>query len=399
MLHGLAVVAGSLTVLFFAGFPAAGPAAVNLCMAEELCPTCHGSGRLDNSIQSPKAAELEGKVIYCSERIARDAKGKGSAFVPCGAKCQAPTKNAEAQAEFAKYQAGVDAWLATNASISKTIKPRTPFVFVRTEHFDLIYGLPKVTLETRETFDLHAGAHLYAERLETAYRWFCDLLQLEDAQMRVLRHQVFLFDDLKSLVTAAPLYAELNTDRAGHKIGDPSVLVTWRDKNVFGKDDAAFHKHVVHHLTHMIQGIWTLKVWLAERAGWLDEGLAHVAEMRLFEVAGNSCNTESEELDYPDENWEPMVLRSVNANETIAFAKMMTKKSHELSHDEHMFAWSFTDFLLARPDGPVVIQQLMRGVKEKREIREVFREATGFTTVNFDEAWKAWVKENYSLKP
>lgn len=399
MLHGLALVLASIVAVIPTGLPVAAPAAVAACPQDELCPTCHGSGRLDNAIQSPKAAELEGKVIYCSERIARDPKGKGSSFVPCGAKCQARTKSAEAQAEFAKYETAVDAWLANNASISKTLKPRTPFVFVRTEHFDLIYGLPKVTLETRETFDLHAGAHLYAERLETAYRWFCELLKIEDAQMRVLRHQVFLFDDLKSLVTAAPLYAELSTDRAGHKIGDPSVLVTWRDKNVFGKNDAAFHKHVVHHLTHMIQGVWTLKVWLAERAGWLDEGLAHVAEMRLFQAAGNSCNTESEELDYPDENWEPIVLRKVLANDTIAFANVMTKKSHELSHDEHMAAWSFTDFLLHREDGPAVIQQLMKGVKEKREMREVFREATGFTTVNFDDAWKAWVKDNYSLKP
>lgn len=403
MRHGLAfaavVAAGVLSGVLSSASPTPGPSSPRIQDSNELCPTCHGSGRLDNALKNPKALELESKVIYCSERIARDQAGKGCTFVPCGAKCQAPTKNAEAKAEFDAYAAAVDEWLATNASISKTIKPRTPFVFIRTEHFDLVYGLPKVTLETRETFDLHAGAHLYAERLEAAYRWFCDLLKIDDSQMRVLRHRVFLFDDLKSLTIAAPIYAELSTDRAGHKIGDPSVLVTWRDKNVFGKDDAAFHKHVVHHLTHMIQGIWYLKVWLAERAGWLDEGLAHVAEMRLFGLAGNSCNTESEEADYADENWEPAVLRSVLANDTVSFAKVMTKKAHELNHDEHMFAWSFTDFLLHRADGAAVVQQLMKGVKDKREMREVFREATGYSTVNVDEAWRTWVKENYSLKP
>lgn len=399
MNHGLAFALAVLAGTVFCAPARTAPRAAPTCGDDELCPTCHGSGRFDNALKNAKQAELEGKVIYCSERIARDPKGKGCAFVPCGPKCGATTKAAEANAEFATYTTAVDAWLKNNESISKTIKPRTPFVFIRTEHFDLIYGLPKVTLETRETFDLHGGAHLYAERLETAYRWFCELLAIDDAQMRVKRHQVFLFDDLKSLTIAAPLYAELNTDRAGHKVGDPSVLVTWRDKNVFGKNDPAFHKHVVHHLTHMIQGVWYLKVWLKERAGWLDEGLAHVAEMRLFKLSGNSCNTESEEVDYPDENWEPLVLRSVLANDTVTFANVMTKKAHELNHAEHMFAWSFTDFLLHRPDGPVLIQKLMKGVKEQREMREVFREATGFTTVNVDEAWKDWVKANYSLKP
>jgi hypothetical protein len=55
--------------------------------------------------------------------------------------------------------------------------------------------------------------------------------------------------------------------------------------------------------------------------------------------------------------------------------------------------------LLHRPDAAEVMRKYMRGIKDKKEAREVFRDATGFTTVNFDEAWKAWVKENYKLKP
>ena len=66
-------------------------------------------------------------------------------------------------------------------------------------------------------------------------------------------------------------YAALATDRAARVVGDPSILVTWRDKSIF-KSDSSFHQHVVHHVIHNLCGVFHLKFWLADDAGWLEPG-------------------------------------------------------------------------------------------------------------------------------
>ena len=362
--------------------------------ADKLCPKCKTTGRLENPID-PKIAEMEAKVLRCSWVVSKDKKGRGLPFVPCG-RCLAPSKAAEVQAEFDPLAAEIDAWMEANDGISKTLRPRKPFLFLETTHFDLVFGLPKVKLGKRKTLDMHAAAHLYAERLESLYAWFQETLDYDDELARVTKHQVFLLPDLRTLMTAAMEYAQTPTDRAGRAVGDPSVFVTWRDKAVF-KSDASFHQHVSHHMIHQFLGVYFLKIWLVEKAGWLEEGLANYAEMTHFERAGNSCNTEDSEEDMADENWESPTRKLVERKRQIPFAELKNKRADQLGRNDHLQAWSIVDWMMRTK--PENLPLLIRDLKQDVPLRTTFKKHYGHSIVGFDLVWQEWVKENYSLEP
>jgi len=138
--------------------------------------------------------------------------------------------------------------------------------------------------------------------------------------------------------------------------------VTWRDKAVF-KTDESFHQHVVHHMTHQFLGVYYLKVWLVERAGWLEEGLANYAEMQLFGRAGNSCNTEDSEEDMADEHWESPTRKLVMKKDDIPFAQLVTKRADQMGRNDHLQAWSVVDWMMRQ--APEKIPELVRKITDE----------------------------------
>jgi len=362
---------------------------------DKLCPKCDTTGRVPNEIKQRELAELEAGTLRCSWHISRDKKGRGLPFLPC-ARCLAPSKAAAVQREFDALAAEIDAWMESCAAIDKNLRPRNELIHIQTEHFDLIFGLERVRISKTLVLSAHAGAHLYAERLEEFYGWFQELIGYTDEEARVLKHQVFLLGDLRTLMKAADEYAMAPTDRSSRAVGDPSVYVTWFDKSVFGSD-RNFHRHVVHNISHQMLGVLFLKFWLVNTAGWFEEGLASACEMRLFQTAGNSCNTEQGEEDLEDGDWEPLVKRAVLAGKTIPFAELRNKRADMLSGREHLFAWSFTDYLMAQ--SPEKLPEFIRRLKTDVDVRDCLRDLYGLTVMGFDEAWSEWVKGTYRLKP
>lgn len=361
------------------------------------CGKCKTTGKVANpQAAAGRLAEQEARVRFCSTRLAADKKGRNLPFLPCE-KCAAPSLAAAARAEFEKGAAAADAWLAARLAVDANLEPREPFVHIETTHFRLTFGLPKVVLEDKRVLPAHDAAHLYADRLETFYAWCQNLLGCTDKEARVALHQVFLMNDVRTLSKAATDYGQIFSDhRAGRAVGDPSVLVTWRDKGAF-PDDAALHRHVVHNVSHLLVGTFFQKIWLVERAGWLEEGLANHAEMELFGLSGNTCNTEQAEEDIPDSDWEPKVRQLLASGKAVPFAQLMSKRADQLSGDEHLVAWSVVDFLIARD--PKKLRELVIGVKKDAPMRDLLRDHYGLNPVGLDPLWSAWVLETYRQKP
>jgi hypothetical protein len=361
----------------------------------KLCSKCKSTGKLPNPLADEKWLALETDCLHCSVRVDRDKATGGFAEIPCK-NCPSVEVAQPFAADFAKRLEAERAWLAERRKIDAALRPRDAFVHIETTHFQLIFGIDKVVLKDRTTYDAHAAAHLYAKRLEELYKWCHDLLRTSDKEVRNTKHQIYLMGDERTLVKAGEVYASLNTDRAGRVVGDPSILTTWRNKSVF-KTDESFHQHVVHHVTHLLVGVFHLKVWLVDDAGWLEEGLAHVAEMQLFGQSGNSCNTEGTEEDMSDSDWEPVTRRVITEGRTVPFAVLMHKKAHLLTEHEHYLAWSYTDFLIRRK--PEALREMVIKIKEKKPIRDVLKEVYGLTTTGIDEEWREFVLASYRTKP
>jgi hypothetical protein len=392
---GLLARVATVFAALVAGLPAQQERDGRAARGDELCARCKTTGRIANPALDEDALERERDCLFCSYRIDRDPAGRGLEFVPCKG-CKSPSLEAKARSEFEARAKAADEWLAGRRKIDADLAARNKLIHVETKHFQLTFGLDKVVLENRTVLDPHAAAHLYAQRLEEHYAWILATIGYDDEQARNKVHQVYLMNDLRTLMKAAQLYAHLQTDRQARAVGDPSIIVTWRDKTNF-KTDASFHQHVVHHVTHNVIGVYYLMAWMAENAGWLEEGLANLAEMERFQKSGNSCNVEGSEEDMSDADWQPVVRKLAAGGKTRPFADWMNKRSDLLNAEEHYLAFSYTDFLWKRK--PEALPLLIKGLKERKEQRDLLRDLYGLSPLTIDEAWKTFVLETYRVKP
>lgn len=373
--------------------------------AQPFCAKCRNTGLIENPLavkQRKELAEyglLDEPNLRVSAYVDDDRKGASLPSLPCEG-CRAPEQTAAAREQLKQQHAAMIAWREERAQIETLVKPRDELVFVDTEHFRLVFGLRKVTLASKKVLDTRRAALLYAQRLEQFHDWFQARLGYDDGKARVTRHDIYLMGDLRTLQTVAHRYCNLPTDRAARAVGDPSILTTWPETGVYNRD-ADFHRHVLYHVSHLLLGVYHLKVWLVEYAGWLEEGIAHVGEMELFTLAGNTSSQERPDDDRADADWEPLVRELIARNRTISFAELMRKRADQLSTIEHQLAWSYTDFLF-KVHGHDVVRGLVEDLKEARDpnrLRDSLRDRCNLTVTGIDEVWQAWVLQNYRQKP
>lgn len=369
------------------------------------CAKCDNTGRIESKAWEKIRKEIEEfglqdePRLLVSFHIEQDRDGRGLDALPCE-RCRAPEVTKEAREALERQAKEREAWLAERRKIDALVKPRGDLAHVETEHFRLTFGIRKITLEDKRTFRTEQAALLYAKRLEDFYDWFQQLLGYTDEQARVTRHDVFLMGDLRTLMGVAHEYCNLPTDRAARAVGDPSVLCTWPETGVYRRD-GDFHRHVLYHVSHLLVGVYYMKVWLVENAGWLEEGLAHLVEMDLFQVAGNTSNVEQSEPDRGDADWEPEVRELIVKNRLVPFADLIRKRADQLTGVEHKLAWSYVDFLHAKGGGEK-IAAMIQDIKKNGEldqVRDALRAHFGLTVTSIEGEWIEWVRANYRSKP
>ena len=87
---------------------------------------------------------------------------------------------------------------------------------------------------------------------------------------------------------------------------------------------------------------------------------------------------------------------AVDKGEAPSFLGVAGRNTTELKPDEQLFAWSYVDFI--RRAHPHELGPIARAVKAKKPIAEILPEFLKLSPFQFEEAWRAWVVENYSLK-
>jgi hypothetical protein len=94
--------------------------------------------------------------------------------------------------------------------------------------------------------------------------------------------------------------------------------------------------------------------------------------------------------------WEQAVLSGVLSGDARPFLGVTGRNTTDLSPEEHMFAWSYCDYLLrAHADK---FGAIARAVKGRKGAAEILKDALGETPMQFQESWAKWVKETYSPK-
>ncbi len=353
----------------------------------DLCGACKTTGKIENPWFVEHGNEEVG-CKGCSTFFEGDPAGCGAPFLPC-ARCRRADLKAAAERELATLKKEREAWLAGQRAVDARLG--TKLTWVESDHF--VIGFEPAHYKTRDKRDLdaHAAAHRFARRLEGMYADFERLFGIDDVRMRNRRHQVLIFERLKTMSKASEVLLSMTSGTAAKLAGDPSILVTWVDKSSL-PGDLAMDRHVTHHVTHLLCSVFHLKEWLYSQ-GFLDEGIAHYFEMRYFGAADNSCNQEEEEEDFGNEDWTKAVLLAVQQGKHPSLAELCAKRTDQLRGSDHSFAWSLADFLIA--ESPAKTAELMVKLKEKVELREALRIAFGQNFFGLEKAWRSFVLAEY----
>jgi hypothetical protein len=380
---------------------------------EELrCGWCGTTGRTPVEHGNKWDMELDAgegwSVEYCSEAIA-DAN-MGLDWEPCR-RCKTETLKAEAQAEYDAVSVRMADWLEEVRLIDETASTKKPMVHVQTTHFRISTDVVKLTTAKKKSYKTHALAHLYARRFEEFYERYKAMFTIEDANNIKNVHSLILFGKQAPGFKVAPVYTGLSlkdarTVKRSGGASHESTVVTWWDKAEFPKDQD-MHRHQLHNLVHQLTSVYydlrwfkpgeigLSPLWLNDKYGWLDEGLAHWFEIDFDDRANTYCFREQDMTSrWGSDDWRKNVYKAALGGDIPSFTEAALKPTQSLSAKEHQFAWSWVDFLMARDSA--VMGKAMKMCKKESPTRDILRECWGLSPLALEEAWREWVLEEYA---
>ena len=364
---------------------------------DKLCGVCHTTGKVPFEV--PKdVVEIEKGCLYCSEVVENAAANYGFDFQACP-KCQAPSLRAKVQKELdAKHQEQLD-WIKSRREIDQFVDdPKgLHLMHVATPHFELAWSIPKVKVG-KIVLDQHASMHLYAKRLEEFYQLYLDQFGWKhETDQKNVRHTIMCFESAKHATKCQPKYCGMGgtgiTD--GVKLmGIKSNFVCWWNKTK-NREDSEFHEYLVHNIAHHFLCSNYNFFWLARKNGWIDEGLAHYFTDRLFHQCRTHCYQEQDEAaNWIFGSWRAEVRKRVALNKIPVFAETTIKHGESLNAEEHMFVWSWVQYLNDNFDH-AKFAQLVKGLKDQLPLRSLLQDLYGVSSFQFVENWKKYVMDTY----
>ena len=371
----------------FCGFPAptmlGGPAEVEL----QSCLTCEDSG-LDACKKCAKRA-CTGKVEpqFCSAAIACETC-TGTRTVPCK-KCERTPAG-----DYEERLAANRGWLEKLREVDAFMEQELHHA--ESAHFILTYHLKKIDVEGGAK--PHGGLHVYLDRLEDLFGRFVEDLSADPANDFFGKTHVMLWPNAREQERASAKYARQASTTQSKLMGANPVVSIHCDKSHL-HDEFELHQAVVHQVTHCLlsnvfDGIWPGNI----RGGWIDAGLAHYYEVSLFGSVRHYCYVESDSMrSFKFGRWEPEVRKSVDAGKALPFLQVTGKHTTELTPEQHMYSWSFVDFVLRRHPGR--FGPLARALKVKQPVGQAVQEVLDLSPFAFEAAWQEFVRAEYSLKP
>ncbi len=365
---------------------------------EQLCGDCHTTGKVAHD-HTKAEIEQEKDVIYCTTFMEKDKEALGLDWMPCP-RCKTPSLQAAAQREFDAEETKRRAWIDERRKRVDALVGH-PCMHLRTEHFELTWDVQSWRVGQR-TYETHSMLHLWAQRFEKLYSDIQALHGVTDIDMgrgsQRTRLEVILVESEKSALALRPRIL----GGTSHAIFGPiaETMIDWFDKKKL-KDDEGFHEFLTHHVAHLIYHDMDRDAkWLHEKYGWMQEGLGHFWEIRKFGPPNTYCAREAgADLNWKGANWEAAIKKAVIAGDHGTFAETCSKAADTLSPKEHVYSWSWVDYLIWLD--PKALPKMLGMMKSEAQppVRECLMESYGITMGQFEEGWLQFVKDNYSIAP
>lgn len=172
---------------------------------------------------------------------------------------------------------------------------------------------------------------------------------------------------------------------------------------VRARHDQHVHNALRHNLA--INFLDGYMLYLFDMPAWIREGYAHY--MRRLNNHGYNFFDSGEgaaAIERDDEDWAPEVRKLVKKDEAVDFARLARINDYvDLAFEDHLVVWSKIDFLIQTDKekfGKFILQIKTQGTGAAiADVqRDAFRDLYGWTMRQAEEAWKAWVLENYGTR-
>ena len=350
-----------------------------------LCGACGDRGFVDCRKCKPSECS-DDSVLFCSVVAACEACA-GTGRVECK-RCDAVPAESIAERKLA-----VAKWRAERQEVNDYMERE--LVQVESAHFLVVFDAKGVK-PARKKLGKHAAAHLYLERLEEFHALFAKDLGAGEKDW-FGKTTVMIWGKEADQVRASPRYTLQPSNTASKLMGAKPVVSIFYDKAHL-HEEFELHQAVLHHVAHCLlsnafDGIWPGNL----KGGWLDGGLAHMYEVELFGGVRHYCYVESDSMGmFKFGAWERSVLGDVKAKRELSFLDVTSRHTSEMTPEQHMFAWSFVDFV--KQASPEKLGPLARAIKQKQPIAAVIRELFDQSLFSFHESWREWVLATYSPK-
>jgi len=334
--------------------------------------------------------EMESGAIRCSENI-RCKKCRGTLKLSC-TRCDINISEQLAEEREANLK-----WLLEMNRIDEIMKTRN-IMHCESAHIKLTYNIPRISVG-KQGFKTHGGMHLYLRRMEECYEQVCKDLGATDKDFLAKTH-VMMWEREAEVVRSASVFCRQKSNTKSYLLGAAPIFTIYYNKG-FLHEEYELHQAVVHNVVHcLLSNVWD-GIWPGNiRGGWLDAGFAHHYELQFKQYGGgvrNYCYREGDtSVSFKFGRWESSVRRAVDKGKAPSFLGLSTKNIDMLEPQDHMFSWSYVDFILKTyPDR---FGQVARLIKQQKPIAEVMKKSLDMTPFQFEAKWKEYVQSKYSPK-
>jgi hypothetical protein len=353
-----------------------------------VCKACADHGVIPCRACAKTGCKAERPSSFCSEAIACKQCG-GARFEDC-AKCERSP-----DVDVAKLRADAAAW-------RETLRPVDAFMgrelrHCQSPHFVLTFDLARIAIEAPKTGDPHTAMHVYERRLEELFDQFCADVGCTEKDFLARTH-VFLWNREADQAKASEKYTLQPSTTESKLMGAKPVVTIYYDKSHL-HEEYELHQAVVHQVVHCLlsnvyDGIWPGNI----KGGWIDEGLAHFYENKLFGEVRHYCYVENDSIQYfKFGRWESSVLAAAQKGEGPGFLGVTGINTVVMTPEQRMFAWSYCDFILRTWPGKFGL--LAKAIKAKKTLNEALAASVEKSPFELETAWRAWVLATYSPKP
>ena len=351
------------------------------------CKKCRAQGRLACPEHPKSECELEDEVLYCSAFI-DCAVCRGAGFVVCPV-CQDPT----AAAALEKRRA--DRLVRQLALKTYEEGMKRPLRIVESDHTVFVWEIDRLKVE-KKLLNAHELNHLYARRMETVYADYLARMEIDDKAF-VEKVRYFVWDFVEDQELGSTRFCGQGSSGPIKRMGNQPAVSLCGNKRFF-QNDETLHRSMVHYAAHLLLSAQDPIEWVGnQKAGWLDEGIAHWFEDRYFGVCDTYCFQETNDnVDFKGGKFRLSVREMVTEGDTPPIAEVFEQNIDTLSLPQHAASFSYVDYLITRDAAK--FNALIKRIKAKVATRDAMKEVYGYSPLDFEAQWKAWVLATYPTR-